>query len=249
MDSLPKIDIVKKLKELFKQGYVKSLRSNDTGIGYTLETLLKIKENNSGEPAFDYNGLPVELKAQRETASSRVTLMTKTPNWDPLKPKEIMEKFGYKDLHDRQALKITLIANNFNAKGFKLEVNKVADRLNIVHKDYGTVAYFGIKELMQKLSDKIYKNLILVLADRKKKGEQEYFRYTKAIILQELSEDAFEKLFNDGLIVWEFRMHIKEDGSVRDHGPGFRISKNHIDKLYKKNKVIFDSSKISEEQK
>jgi len=249
MDSLPKIDIVKKLKELFKQGYVKSLRSNNTGIGYTLETLLKIKENNSGEPDFDYNGLPVELKSQRETASSRVTLMTKTPNWDPLKPKEIMEKFGYKDLHGRQALKISLIANNFNAKGFKLEVNKVADRLNIVHKDYGTVAYFGIKELMQKLSDKIYKNLILVLADRKKKGEQEYFRYTKAIILQELSEDAFEKLFNDGLIVWEFRMHIKEDGGVRDHGPGFRISKNHIDKLYKKNKVIFDSSKISEEQK
>ena len=249
MGSLPKIDIVKELKELFKQGYVKSLRSNNTGIGYTLETLLKIKENNSGEPDFDYNGLPVELKSQRETASSRVTLMTKTPNWDPLKPKEIMEKFGYKDLHGRQALKISLIANNFNAKGFKLEVNKVADRLNIVHKDYGTVAYFGIKELMQKLSDKIYKNLILVLADRKKKGEQEYFRYTKAIILQELSEDAFEKLFNDGLIVWEFRMHIKEDGGVRDHGPGFRISKNHIDKLYKKNKVIFDSSKISEEQK
>src|SRR3989344_1084714 len=134
MDSLPKIDIVKKLKELFKQGYVKSLRSNNTGIGYTLETLLKIKENNSWEPDFDYNGLPVELKSQRETASSRVTLMTKTPNWDPLKPKEIIEKFGYKDLYGRQALKITLIANNFNAQGFKLEVDKKTNRLNIVQK-------------------------------------------------------------------------------------------------------------------
>ena len=249
MGILPKIDIVKELTELFKQGYVKSLRSSDTGIGYTLETLLKIKENNSGEPDFDYGGLPVELKAQRQTASSRVTLMTKTPNWNPLKPKEIMEKFGYKDLHGRQALKITLTTNNFNAKGFKLEVDKETERLNIVNREYGTVAYFDIKTLMQKLSDKIYKNLILVLADRKKKGNQEYFRYTKAILLQELSEEAFAKLFNDGLIVWEFRMHIKEDGSVRDHGPGFRISKNHIDKLYKKNKVIFDGSKLSEEQK
>jgi hypothetical protein len=247
--TLPKIDIVRELKELFKQGYVKSLRSSDTGIGYTLETLLKIKENNSGEPDFDYGDLPVELKAQRGTASSRVTLMTKTPKWDPLKPKEIMEKFGYKDLHGRQALKITLTANNFNAKGFKLEVDRKNNRLNIVQKSYGTVAYFDIKELMQKLSDKIYKNLILVLADSKKKGQQEYFRYTKAILLQELNEEAFEKLFNEGLIVWEFRMHIKPDGSVRDHGPGFRISKNHISKLYGKSKVIFDGSKVSEEQK
>ncbi len=249
MPELKRVDIVKELKKLFKKGYVKSLRSNDTGIGYTLETLLKIKENNSGEPDFNYKGLPVELKAQRETASSRVTLMTKTPNWEPLKPKEIMEKFGYKDLHGRQALKITLIANNFNAKGFKLEVDKANNRLNIVHKNYGTVAYFDVNELMQKLSNKIYKNLILVLADRKRKGKTEYFRYKKAILLQELSEEAFEKLFNDGLIVWEFRMHIKPDGSVRDHGPGFRISKNHISKLYEKNKVIFDRSKSSAKQK
>jgi hypothetical protein len=248
---LPRLDIVKELKELFKQGYVKSLRSNDTGIGYTLETLLKIKENNSGEPDFEDTNLNIlaELKSQRETASSRVTLMTKTPNWEPLKPKEIMERFGYKDLEGRQALKITLTANEFNAKGFKLDVDRENNRLNIVQKDFGTVAYFDINELMQKLSDKLYKNLILVLADRKKKGKQEYFRYKKATLLQELSEESFERLFNDGLIVWEFRMHIQPWGAVRDHGPGFRISKNHITKLYAKNKVIFDGSTVSEEQK
>ena len=76
---LPKIDIVRELKELFHKGYVQSLRSSDTSIGYTLETLLKIKENNSGEPDIDYNGLPIELKTQREKAISIVTLMTKTP--------------------------------------------------------------------------------------------------------------------------------------------------------------------------
>ena len=141
MRDLPKIDIVRELKEIFQQGYVKSLRSSDTGIGYTLETLLKIKENNSGEPDFDYNGLPVELKAQREKASSRVTLMTKTPQWNPLKPKQIMEQFGYKDKEGRQALKITLTAKKFNPNGFKLEVDKKTERLNIVHKEYGTVAY------------------------------------------------------------------------------------------------------------
>ncbi len=247
MPDLPKIDIVKELKEIFKRGYIKSLRSNDTGIGYTLETLLKIKENNSGEPDLIYNGVSAELKSQREKATSKVTLMTKTPNWEPLKPREIIEKFGYKDIQGRQGLKITLTANNFNAQGFKLEVNRKTNRLNILQKSYGVVAYFDIKELMNKLSEKIYKNLILVLADSKKKDGKEYFRYNKAILLKDLSEEAFEKLFNDGLIVWEFRMHIQPWGAVRDHGPGFRISRNHIDKLYSEHKVIFDGSKSSEE--
>ena len=249
MPDLPEIDIVEELKALFKRGYAKSLRGNDTGVGYTLETLLRIKENNSGEPDFRYKGVPVELKAQRETASFRVTLMTKTPHWEPLKPKEIIERFGYRDHEGRRALKITLMANKFNAKLFKLDFDKQNTRLNIVNKDYGVVAYFDIDEIMEKLSDKLYKNLVLVLAERKTKEKQEYFKYNKAILLQELSEEAFEKLFNDGLIVWEFRMHIKKNGGVRDHVPGFRISRNHIEKLYAKHEVIFDGSKLSEEQK
>ncbi|MBU2052885.1 MAG: hypothetical protein KJ721_01430, partial [Nanoarchaeota archaeon] len=210
MSELPEIEIVKELKKIFQKGFIKSMRSDNTGIGYTLETLLKIKENNIGEPDFKYNKIPVELKSQREKASSRVTLMTKTPHWNPLKPKEIMEKFGYKDIQGRQGLKITLTANNFNAKGFKLEVDKKANRLNIIHKDYGVVAYFDVTELMDCLKKKIYQNLCLVLAEVKKINKEEYFKYKKAILLKDLSEESFENLFNDGLIVWEFRMHIKE---------------------------------------
>lgn len=246
MPELQEIDIVKALKELFKKGFIKSLRNDDTGIGYTLETLLKIKENNEGEPDFSYKSLPVELKAQRDTAGSRITLMTKTPHWNPLSAKEIIERFGYKDVDSRQALKITLVADKFNTKGFKLEVDKKKERLNIIHKDYGTVAYFEVKELMEKIRAKLYENLLLVLAESKKEKGVEYFKYKKAILLKKLSESAFEKLFNDGLIVWEFRMHIKENGTVRDHGPGFRISRLHIDKLYSSKEIIFDETRPSE---
>ena len=249
MEILPELDIVKDLRNIFNKGFIRSLRKDNTGIGFTLETLLNIQENNLGEPDFKYNGIPVELKSQRESASSRVTLMTKTPKWDPLKPKEIMEKFGYTDAKGRQGLKITLNAIDFNGHGFKLEVDKISNRLNIVQKKYGIVAYFDITELMDCLSKKIYKNLLLVLAKVKRNNGEEFFNYDKAILLKDLSEEAFEDLFNKGLIVWEFRMHIKESGAVRDHGPGFRISRNHINKLYNSNEVIFDGSKLSEEQK
>ncbi|MFH1802569.1 MAG: MvaI/BcnI family restriction endonuclease [archaeon] len=249
MSNLPKVDIVEELKELFKQGFIKSLRSSDTGIGYTLETLLKIKENNSGEPDFNYNGVDVELKSQRESAKSKITLMTKVPNWEPLEPKIILEKFGYKDIQGRQGLKITLNAHTFNAQGFKLEVDRKANKLNILQREYGVVAYFDIKELMQKLSEKIYKNLILVLAENKREKGEEYFKFKKAILLKDLNEESFERLFDDGTIVWEFRMQIQPWGAVRDHGPGFRIARNRIKELYAKEEIIFDGSKLSEEQK
>jgi hypothetical protein len=247
MQELKEIDIIEELKKLFLQGFVKSLRKNNTGIGYTLETNLKIKENNIAEPDFKYNNIPIELKAQRESASSRITLITKVPHWSPLKAKEIIEKFGYLDKKGRRGLKIVLTTLKFNQKGFKLELNKEDNVLNILHKDFGVVSFFKIDELMTALRKKIYGNLLLVLAESKKEKDIEYFRYNKAILLKNLSETAFEELLNNGTMVWEFRMHLKPTGVVRDHGPGFRISRNKIKELYEIEYVIFDGSKLSEE--
>ena len=253
MPELQEINIIEELKKLFDKGFIKTLRENDTGIGYTLETLLKIKENNVGEPDFKFNEIPVELKAQRKYAKSKITLMTKTPYWEPLPAKDIIKMFGYKDKMGRQGLKITLTATEgYNSRGFKLELDRKANRINIVQKGFGVVCYYKIDELMNKLKVKIFKNLLLVLADTEKKDKSEYFRYEKGILLKDLSEEAFEKLFSEGHIVWEFRMHLKENGGVRDHSPGFRINRSKIKELYSEQEVIFDGSeqtKLSEEQK
>lgn len=55
-------EIKTKLSKIKKLGYVKSMRSGPTGIGYTLETLLEIRENNISTPDLG----EIELKAQRE---------------------------------------------------------------------------------------------------------------------------------------------------------------------------------------
>ena len=48
-------------------GYVVSLRNGNTGIGYTLETLLGLEENNLKTPDFG----DIELKSQRNGVNNR----------------------------------------------------------------------------------------------------------------------------------------------------------------------------------
>ena len=62
-----------KLKLIKDQGYVKSQRGGPTGIGYTFETLLGIKENNL--PIPDIGGR-VEIKTIRKDSQSLITLFT-----------------------------------------------------------------------------------------------------------------------------------------------------------------------------
>ena len=66
---IPKIDFVKKIREIKKKKFVPALRIDNTGIGFTLETMLGIRENNYTKGDFIdtgiYNGILFELKSQR----------------------------------------------------------------------------------------------------------------------------------------------------------------------------------------
>lgn len=68
-------ELIKDLKKIEKQGFVKTHRGGNTGIGKTLEDLLGIEENNIAGP----NGHQTELKSARKGSSSMLTLFTKSP--------------------------------------------------------------------------------------------------------------------------------------------------------------------------
>lgn len=64
-----------RLEQIKKQGFIKTHRVGDTGIGKTLEDLLQIRENNI--PLHDIKDV-AELKAYRKDAKSMLTLFTLT---------------------------------------------------------------------------------------------------------------------------------------------------------------------------
>ncbi len=68
-------ELVDDLKKIENQGFIKTHRGGNTGIGKTLEDLLGIEENNIAGP----NGHQTELKSARKGSSNMFTLFTKSP--------------------------------------------------------------------------------------------------------------------------------------------------------------------------
>ena len=97
-------EVRKKLSEIKKMGYVPTLRKGPTGVGHTLETLLKIKENNISAPDLG----KIELKAQRENHNGMITLFTFNKNAWKMKPLEAVRKYGSKDKNGRLGLYYTM---------------------------------------------------------------------------------------------------------------------------------------------
>lgn len=75
-------NIIEKFKKDFakvkKQGWIKSMRSHNTGIGKTFEESIGVVEKNSQD--VDYKGL-LEIKSKRDLSESLLTLFTKSPSF------------------------------------------------------------------------------------------------------------------------------------------------------------------------
>ena len=51
---------------------------------------------------------------------------------------------------------------------------------------------------------------------------KEEFWYKEAYLLTDPDVDKFLELIEQDIIIIDLRMHIKENGSVRNHGTGFQ---------------------------
>ena len=234
MDFVSLEELKQKLKEISEKGFIKSHRPNNTGIGKTLEDEMGISENNLPEHDFTIGKTLIELKAQRVEAGTPVTLSTKEPSWK-MNKFEVIRKTGYSDKKGRQALKIILSTRGYNPKGYKLEIRGLFNkRIAIVHHKLGEVCFFNFKKLIGLIKAKLGNNVLLVLADAKKKGKHEYFNYKEAIFFSGFKERAFKEMIRDGKIIWEFRLHLKSDTAIRDHGSGFRTARKNLSAMYDK---------------
>jgi hypothetical protein len=212
-------------------GWLPTQRSGSTGIGYTLESLLYIPENNS--PVGDFLGM--ELKAHRSNQSSaagskRMNLFLKEPTWtDGLSHRERIPMYGYVDDNGRVALYSTVTSTE-NSHGLQLAVNATAQRVEMLYRGQ-PVAFWTFDVLQSRLSEKLTETAF-VGAKSRGKGQAEEFHYESVLFCQQPSVESLVELIESRESMVEMRMHIREDGSARNHGTAFRVHQDQLPRLY-----------------
>ena len=228
---------IKKLKEIEKKGYIKTLRRGATGVGHTLEQSLDLKENNLKVPDLG----EFELKAIRKHATNPITLFTKEPiTFRGSAAKYLVENFGYNTPRDGsiKELYITISYEKYNSQNFKLEVDEKNKTLFIKKKSEEISQVFWTHEMLENVANKKIKSLILVLANSRNDGFDEEFHYDEAYLLEGFDFHKFLEAIKHGYIKVDLRMHIKKNGSIRNHGTAFRIQQNKLMEIYKTRKRL-----------
>ena len=232
-----------------EKGFVESHRTHNTGIGKTFEDLIGIVENNNA--LADYEDV-LELKSSRELSNSMVTLFTKAPT-HPKGINSIMrERYGEPDQKagGLKTLHTTFSALKFNTFfkkfGFKLEVDKEKRRIYILIKNLETDKIEDIEiyydfDVIEEIINKKLDYIAYIKAETKKENEKEFFNFKKATILSGLTFEKFIKFIEKGLILYDIRIGVYRSGKLKgkthDHGSGFRVLKNNINKIFEVQEV------------
>jgi hypothetical protein len=231
------IELLDKLREISARGFVSTLRNGDTGIGYTLETLLGIAANTSRAP--DYKG--IELKASRKKTgrANRVTLFSQVPNWklSPADAASLLETYGY-EKEGRQQLYHTINAVKPNSIGFMLEVDRGRDWLKQNYVEGGAGRHLTTWEFpkLRKALSKKHPSTFWVKADVENDGAGESFHYVEVVQTRSPRIWSFDTLIEAGSITVDYT--LADAGSrVRDHGYLFKIHPTDFHALFPPPKV------------
>ena len=215
------IEIKEKLSEINQRGYIPSLRGGNTGVGYTLETLLGLKENNFTTPDFG----DVELKSQRSGVSTPVTMFTLDSKVWKITRKELIGRYGYIDDKGRLSLFCT-VKSKPNNQGLFVKVEQ--DAIRLYHEDGSFVAEWIGERLINAFTKKMPALAIVNVDTQTNSDGKEEFWYREAYLLSDPNESKFLDFIKENVIVIDIRMRLKENNGVRDRGTAFRTDEKSL---------------------
>lgn len=233
-------EFVRRLRAL-PTAYVRTHRSNDTGIGKTLEDLLGIAENNIQGPDTE----ETELKAARRGSSSMLTLFTKSPSPAGVNT-TLLRRYGYESPRDgRNILHRTLSLGVETAlrgeSGLKLGIIRENGSKRVCIQNFDDeIEAFWTRDGLKNAFLRKYKSgqLYYVIADARGTGPNEEFRFNEAWFLRGFSYPNFLDLLRDGVVKIDIRIGQYPDGRTHDHGTAFRIPPKELDKCFEEREQL-----------
>ena len=228
-----------KLVEIKQRGFIKTLRKGNTGVGYTLETLLGLDENNDCGADFG----DIELKAKRDgSSSSKLSSFTQAPIW-LVKPRQFIKTHGESNQNqERFNFYCTVKYGAVNSRGLTLKTQDdpvYGDTLWLHSQKMNCdLAKWPLLTLSFRQEQKLNK-MVVIGAETKGRGASEFFHYHDADFYSNPCPKRLRKLIEDGVLVVEPRMWLNpQTNKLRDRGTAFRISRNKIHLMYKHHEKI-----------
>lgn len=222
-------EIERRLRALKAIGYVPTGRKSSTGVGLTFEKKMGLPETNISVPDL---GGRVEIKTTRRDSDSLITLFCFNKGVWHISQKELIERYGYIDDSGRKALKNTVYTGRQISQGLSLMIDDLNNKVSLIDTNGNILATWDVFVMIGKLMSKLSR-VLFVIAERRfaATGEEEFF-YNEAYILTDPLPRNFMSAFKSGKIGIDLRMHLKEDGSVRNRGTAFRIKEIDLWDLY-----------------
>ncbi|EPG0533118.1 MvaI/BcnI family restriction endonuclease [Vibrio harveyi] len=228
-------ELLEKLKVLARAPFA-SMRTGDTGIGFTLEAKLGIKANSSKEP--DYKG--IELKSGRVAKSgqgtkseTRATLFAQVADWriSPCKSSaEILNRYGY-ERGDEFKLYCTISTKKENTQGLRFIYDQTKDELQEWYNDKELVAVWPGNLLRNRLKEK-HAETFWVEATSEVVDGVEYFQLKRVTHTRSPVASQLMPLIQDGVITMDHLIKRNTKGKSGEKGPLFKIKKRDLQLLF-----------------
>ena len=225
-------ELLEKFDGIKERGWIDSLRTGDTGIGYTFETLLGIKENNDKEA--DFKGIEIKCKGTKEggrSNSTKLNLFQAGPNWlVDGSAKELIRMLGKPGDDGLFACysQVTVTPNNL---GLLLEILRANEKIDL-QKNAEALGYWTFPQLAKRLAEK-HSRAAFVKAKVRTTKSKSQFAYEELVYCDRPSIDRFVNLIADRNIVFEFTLSEKPDGRIRNHGYPWRLVRaEFLDQLF-----------------
>lgn len=233
------------IRGLYERGFVDSLRRGSTGVGYTLETLLGIKENSDKAP--DYKG--IEIKSGREF-KTKPQLFCETPDWakSPHSKWDALTNFGYptgnmdtwREDFANYVLRCTVASAKMNPQGFIHKLNSDDEEYIVFNNGRNArhpkekVFIWDLKTLQDRLLEKHAETFWVIAETKKLPDGTEQFRYGRIIHTKDPSPLTFARLLNDDGITldFSFKASSAERKTAGDKGFSFKLRKPRFHELF-----------------
>jgi hypothetical protein len=220
-------ELLEGFDRISNMGWIETQREGDTGIGYTFETLMGLKENNDQEA--DFKGIEIKCKGVKEgekTSSQKINLFQSAPIWmEKDSAKTRLRKIGQvgEDGRYRCHSQVTARRNNI---GLLLEILNAEEKI-LLRKNTLTIGFWPFALLSKRLREK-HSRAVFIKAKVRNENSRSQFKFEQLIYCERPSIFQFVRLVSERSIVFEFLMSETEKGHVRNRGYPWRLVREQL---------------------